>query len=417
MADYRYIILGGGLAAGYAAQTFVEEGVQPGELAILSAETMLPYERPPLSKAFLAGKKPLEKLLINPAGFYKTHGIEVRLETVVSRVDLAKRQIEAGGETFGFEKLMLATGSRPRRLEIPGADLEGVYTLRQVGDAQQIREAAAQANRAVVIGGGFIGMEVSAVLRQLGLDVTLVIRDERVWQTFFTPPMSAFFERYYRQQGVRLVTQAEVVALQGNGRVRDVVLASGEAIAADLVVAGIGAVPNVELFQQGDNGLEIDNGILVNSYLETGVPGVYAVGDIARYEDSVYGGKRRRVEHWDNAKTQGQCAAQAMMGKHEEFFHAPYFFSDVFDLSYEFWGDSSNATDIIYRGKVEEGQFSTWWIQDGRIRGVFVMNRPEEERELAALWVETGNMVMALDDLADDTLALSPLVDENSTPG
>jgi hypothetical protein len=141
------------------------------------------------------------------------------------------------------------------------------------------------------------------------------------------------------------------------------------------------------------------------------------VGDIARYEDSLYGGKRRRVEHWDNAKTQGQCAAQAMMGKHEEFFHAPYFFSDVFDLSYEFWGDSSNATDIIHRGNVEEGRFSTWWIQDGRIRAAFVMNRPKEERELAALWVETGNMVVALDDLADDTLALSPLVDENSTPG
>jgi NADPH-dependent 2,4-dienoyl-CoA reductase/sulfur reductase-like enzyme len=417
MPDYRYIILGGGLAAGYAAQTFAEEGVQPGELAILSAEATLPYERPPLSKSFLAGKKPLEKLLINPASFYQEHGIEVRLETVVGRVDLEKRQLEAGGERFGFEKLMLATGSRPRRLEVPGADLERVYTLRQLEDAQQIREAAGKANRAVVIGGGFIGMEVTAVLRQLGLATTLVIRDERVWPTFFTPSMSAFFENYYRQQGVELVTKAEVAALVGNGHVSDVVLASGEALAADLVVAGIGVVPNLELFQQEGNGLQIEDGILVNSYLETGVAGVYAVGDIARYEDSLFGGKRRRVEHWDNAKTQGKCAAQAMMGKHQEFFHAPYFFSDVFDLSYEFWGDSSNATDVIYRGQVHKGQFSTWWIQDGRIRGAFVMNRPKEERELAALWVETGNMVVSLDDLADDTMALSPLVDENSTPG
>lgn len=416
MPAYRYLILGGGLAAGYAAQIFAAEGVQTGELAILSAEPTLPYERPPLSKAFLAGKKPAEKLLINPPAFYQEHGIDVWLETVVGRVDLEQRRVEAGSDTFAYEKLMIATGSRPRHLTIPGADLEGVHYLRQLNDAQQIREAAAKAGRAVVIGGGFIGMEVASVLRQLGLDTTLVVRDKRVWQNFFTPPMSAFFEDYYRQKGVQVITGAEVVSLAGDGRVSGVKLQSGDEIPADLVVAGVGAVPNIELFK--DSGLTIeDNGILVNSYLETNLPAVYAVGDVARYEDSLYNGVRRRVEHWDNAKTQGQCAAQAMMGKHEEFFHAPYFFSDIFDLSYEFWGDTTGANDIIYRGEVAEGKFSTWWLQDGRLRAVFVMNRPAEERDLAAQWIETGNMILSRDDLANDTLALSPLVDENATPG
>lgn len=399
MPFYKCVILGGGLAAGYAAQAAAEAGVEPGELGIVSAEATLPYERPPLSKDFLAGDKTAAEILINEPSFYEENNIDVHLETVVGRVDLQHKQLYTNDEPITYEKLLIATGARPHKFDLPGSNLEGLFYLREIGDAQHIRAAAEDAFRAVVIGGSFIGMEVASVLQQSGVDTTMVFPGEHVWESFFTPRMSTFFETYYQERGVEFVTGTKAASFKGeNGRISHVVLQTGQELPADLVVAGIGVIPNTELFANSsvhaDTALQIEDGIVVNRFLETNVPDVFAAGDVARYADPIFG-KTRRIEHWDNAVAQGQHAMRAMMGKRELFAHVPYFFSDVFDLSYEFWGDTAAADQVVHRGDVEDGQFSAWWLKDGRLHATFVMDRPDEERELAPQWIKSGQPLAA----------------------
>jgi NADPH-dependent 2,4-dienoyl-CoA reductase/sulfur reductase-like enzyme len=389
MTLYNYVIIGGGLAAGYAAKEFAEQGITPGQLCILSAETTLPYERPPLSKDFLAGKESAEEILINPPAFYEKHGIEVKLDTPDESVNLQQKRLYADTIAISYEKLLIATGSQPRTFDLPGADLTNIFYLRQISDARRIRNAAKDAKKAVVIGGSFIGMETTAVFQSSGVNTTMVFPEKRVWDAFFTPEMSAFFERYYQEQGVTILPEQEIEAFLGDGRVTHVKLKSGRELPADLVVCGIGVTPNSALFNA--NKLEMkDGGILVNRFLETNLPDVFAAGDITYYRDIIYG-RLKHVEHWDNAVQQGRHAARAMLGIREPFEHVPYFFSDVFDLSYEFWGDTKDATQTIFRGNVENGSFSTWWLgENGRLLAAFVMNRPEEERENASKWIKSG---------------------------
>jgi NADPH-dependent 2,4-dienoyl-CoA reductase/sulfur reductase-like enzyme len=244
------------------------------------------------------------------------------------------------------------------------------------------------------------------VLQSADVDVTMVFPEAHVWEAFFTPEMSAFFENYYRDRGVIIMPRAEVVEFEGaNGRLTRVVLKSGTHLEANLVVAGVGVQPNTELF--ADNDLQIrDGGIVVNRFLETNLLGVFAVGDVAYYNDVLFD-RSRRIEHWDNAMSQGQHAIKNMMGAHEPFVHVPYFFSDVFDLSYEFWGDTTGAQEIVHRGDVENGRFSVWWLgADGRLLAAFVMNRPDEERELAQQWIREAKKLTA-EKLADDQKPLN----------
>jgi 3-phenylpropionate/trans-cinnamate dioxygenase ferredoxin reductase subunit len=381
MDSVRYAILGGGMVAGYAAQELIERGLAGGDLMIVSADTVLPYERPPLSKGFLRGDEDEASTLINDAAFYAGHGIEVRLETPVARIDVAAKRLHlAGGGEVAFERLLIATGARVRTLDVPGSDLEGLCYLRSLDDSRRIHALAEGRETAVVLGSGFIGMEVAAVLTQLGLHTTLAFPDERVWSHFFTPEMSAFFERYYEAQGVTIARGERAVGLGGTGRVASVEMRSGRSLPAELVVAGVGVVPNVELAQAA--GLEVDNGILVNEYLETSAPDVLAAGDVANYLD-VRAGKRRRAEHWDNAVEQGKHVARTLAGEREPFVHVPYFFSDVFDLSYELWGDTDGADEVVTLGDLETPSFSVWWQREGRTVAAFVMGRTDEERELA----------------------------------
>jgi NADPH-dependent 2,4-dienoyl-CoA reductase/sulfur reductase-like enzyme len=369
-----YVILGGGMVAGYAAKEMVERGLKPGQLTIVSADSALPYERPPLSKSFLSGKDTEESIRISPEEFYADHGIEVRLDTQVKGVDTMRRVLRlASGEDLGFEKLLIATGARPRTLEIPN-----VCYLRSLDDSKRIRERAANAKTATVIGGGFIGMEVAAVLAQKGIAARMVLREDRLGKRLFTPAMSRWFEDYYVARGVQLVKNAQPSDLRG----RD----------GDLVVAGIGVVPVTEPF--GASGIEVEDGLLVNEYLETRVPGIYAAGDVANYQDMLFG-KRRRVEHWDNAVTQGRHAARALLGDSQPFIHVPYFFSDVFDLSYEFWGDLSGADEIVERGDPSAKNFSVWWLREGLLVAAFLMNRPDEERDAAPRWIESKQPIGA----------------------
>jgi NADPH-dependent 2,4-dienoyl-CoA reductase/sulfur reductase-like enzyme len=402
MTSSKYIILGGGMVAGYAAKELATRGLSSGELTIISADDSLPYERPPLSKGFLAGKEEEAGILINKAEWYKDHGIEVKLKTVIETVDISsKRLVARSGDAFGFETLLIATGARPRKLECPGNDLPYVYYLRSVDDSRKIRAQAAKAKKAVVIGGGFIGMEVASVLAQKKIETTLIVREEHMGSRIFSVLMSEFFEKYFHSHGVQMLKDEGVASMKGTEQI-EVTLSSGKAIECDLVVAGVGATPVTELL--AGTGVTIENGVVVDEYLETNQPNIFAAGDVANFPDKIFN-KRRRVEHWDNAVSQGQHWATVVSGQREPFVHVPYFFSDVFDLSYELWGDSEGATETVIRGDINNSSFSVWWLNRKRLISAFVMNRPDEEREAAPEWIKTKRDVSA-DQLKDTKRSL-----------
>jgi NADPH-dependent 2,4-dienoyl-CoA reductase/sulfur reductase-like enzyme len=391
MSSNKYIVLGGGMVAGYAAKELANRGLRSGELTIISGDDALPYERPPLSKGFLSGKEDEAGILINKPEWYREHGIAVKLRTSIENVDLSKKLLRANTEeAFEYEHLLIATGAQPRPLGCPGDNLPNVFYLRSLDESRKIRAAAAGSKHAVVIGGGFIGMEVASVLAQKNIETTLVIREDRVWSRVFTPAMSEFFEGYYTSRGVQLVKRERVTGLEGATRVEATVFSSGRRISCDLVVAGVGVTPVTELVKK--SGLAVDNGIVVNQYLETNHRGVYAAGDVANYFDPIFE-KRRRVEHWDNAVSQGQHWAGVVSGDRQPFVHVPYFFSDVFDLSYELWGDAEGATQTVVRGDLNGSSFSVWWLKQARVVSAFVMNRPDEERQVAPEWIKSKQIV------------------------
>ncbi|PYV82688.1 MAG: FAD-dependent oxidoreductase, partial [Acidobacteria bacterium] len=375
---------------------------------IISADTSVPYERPPLSKGFLSGKDSEEAIRINSESFYREHGIEIKLGCEVSSIDESRKQLvlKSGGEV-GFENLIIATGARPRTLKIPGADLGNVYYLRSLDDSKSIRRLADSVKRAVVVGGGFIGMEVAAVLAQKSIEITMVLNEERIWRRFFSPQMSTFFESYYTERGVRFVKNATILELRGTGTVSSIALSDGQSVPCEMVVAGIGVTPVIEVL--ANSGIEVQDGVMVNEYLKTSHADIYAAGDVTSYQDVIFE-KRRRVEHWDNAVSQGQYCARALMGDRSPFRHVPYFFSDVFDLSYEYWGDASGTDEVVHRGDLASKSFSVWWLKQGRVVAAFTMNRPNEEREAAPLWIEEKRSLSAAR-LKDPTRPISDVLE------
>ncbi len=394
------------MVAGYAAKELASHGLGPGELRIISADDTLPYERPTLSKGFLLGKDTEEGILINKPEWYEKQGIDLKLQTIIDEIDLTKKRLHAdSGEVFEYETLLIATGARARKLDCPGNDLPNVFYLRSLGDSHKIRERATNSKQAVVIGGGFIGMEVASVLSQKNIETSLIIREDRVWSRVFTPAMSEFFERYYLSRGVKLLKNESVASLQGNDRL-NASLSSGRKITCDMVVAGVGATAVTDLFAK--SGLAIENGIVVNEYLETNQAGIFAAGDVANYVDKIFD-KRRRVEHWDNAVSQGQHWAGVIRGERRPLLHVPYFFSDVFDLSYELWGDSEGATQTIARGDLSSSSFSIWWLKQDRLIATFVMNRPDEERQFAPEWIKSRRTI-SVDRLKDQNRSIQEAI-------
>jgi NADPH-dependent 2,4-dienoyl-CoA reductase/sulfur reductase-like enzyme len=399
MKKSKFVILGGGMVAGYAAKELVERGLGAGELTILSAENALPYERPPLSKGFLAGKDEEAGIRINSVEFYAERGIELGLGEEAAGIDAKNRVVRMrSGTEIGFETLVIATGASPKALDIPGRALEGICYLRSLADSTRIRERAAAAKRAVVVGSGFIGMEVCSVLAQKNIETTMVLRDDRVWKAFFTPAMSRMFEQYFSARGVRFVKQSEVKEAKGQGALESVGLSDGTTLGCDLLVAGIGVRPETKVL--AGSGVAVENGVVVNEYLESSSPWVLAAGDVANYHDVLFE-KRRHVEHWDNAVSQGKHCAQTLAGERKPFVHVPYFFSDVFDLSYEFWGDTSGADEVVERGDPDSTSFSVWWLAQGRLTAAFAMGRPDAEREAAPRWIESKKPISAREIKAD----------------
>lgn len=411
MKKYKYVILGGGTTAGYAAKQFVEEGIEKGELRIITAEPIYPMDRPPLSKGFLKEEMEQNEILINEKSFYEEHGIDLELETCAQSVNFGKKSIQLDNdEEIIYEKLLITTGAKLRRLNTKGSDLENVFYLRNVEQSKKIREKAKKAEKALVLGGQYIGSELAAGLTQLGAKVTMVFPEDKMLAKFATADIASFFQNYYRGKGVEIMQNEEVVEILGEQKVEQAGLKSGEKIETDMLVAGIGVEPNVTLFK--NTGLNLNDGIVVNEYCETNIPDVYAAGDVARFPDHIFD-KMRRVEHWENAFEQGKHAAKVMSGNREPYEFLPYFFSDVFDLSYEFFGDTEDTDAFFNRGNLKDGNFSTWWFKNDVLHAAFIMSsRPDEEREKAREWIKNKTIINA-EEIEDENNKLNEIINEN----
>jgi NADPH-dependent 2,4-dienoyl-CoA reductase/sulfur reductase-like enzyme len=376
--DFDLLIVGGGLASARAIKSYREAGGE-GSIALISKDETLPYHRPPLSKKFLRGETE-EEPLVEDAAFYSGHGVEVMLETAVSSVDVKEHAVQLEGDRFGYGKLLLATGAWPRRLEVPGADLDGVFTLRTVGNSRAIREAAADAERAVVVGAGFIGMEVSASLTQIGKHVSLVHLGRWLFDQLGVEQLSDELAALYEENGVELVLGHEVAAFHGNGSLEAVTTKNGRRLEADLAVVGIGVAPMTE-FLEG-SGIELDNGIVVNERFETNVPNVYAVGDVANFFDPLFG-KRRRIEHWSNANYQGTEVGKLLAGADGGYDTVSAFFSEIFGTTIRVFGDARRDGQCVVRGSLRDGQMYVLYAdQHEEIVGALSIGQPEEVEEL-----------------------------------
>jgi NADPH-dependent 2,4-dienoyl-CoA reductase/sulfur reductase-like enzyme len=411
MKQYKYIIVGGGLAGGRACQG-IRKVDQEGTIALISGETHVPYHRPNLSKGYLVGKEDLDRVYVKDEQYYDDNLIEFIGGTWVNAIDPQAHSITLDdGRTFGYEKLLLAIGGRAWRLPIPGADLDNVLTLRTIEDSDAIRRAAQDGKRALVLGGSFIGSEVAASLAQLGVQVTMVFPESRLLERVVPEALSHHLHLKYGAHGVHILTNTKPVRLEGDERVERAVLDNGETLPVDLVVMGVGIRLNTGLARAAGLNMDQRDAVIVNELLQTSDVDIYAAGDIAAWPDPTFG-KRLRVEHWDVAWRQGFRAGRNMAGESKPYRTLPYFFSDLFDLSFEAWGDLTNWDRTILRGTLESGSFAYYYFDQGKITGTLAVNRPDQERKPMSALVKAGVLV---DDvktkLADESTDLGTVLE------
>lgn len=408
MAQTRsFVIIGASLAGAKAAEALRSAGFE-GRLTLIGDESELPYERPPLSKGYLQGKQPRETVFVHPREWYDEHEIELLLGTSATAIDRDHRTVTlSDGNTAAYDALLLATGSTPRRLPVPGADLDGVLTLRRLGDSERIRASFESASRVAFIGGGWIGLEVAAAARGAGAEATVLEADSLPLLRVLGPEIAHVFADLHRDHGVDLRTNVQVTEILGEGgRVAGVRLADGTRIEADAVLVGIGASPNTELAAAA--GLDVDNGIVVDAALRTSDPNIYAVGDVASAFNPVFG-KRIRVEHVDNARRQPLIAARAMLGEDVAYDRIPYFYSDQYDLSTEYNGylDPGGYDEVVVRGDLASRTFVAFWLAEGRVRAAMSANTPGVNRPIQKL-VGSGQQADKMR-LADPDVSLRDL--------
>jgi NADPH-dependent 2,4-dienoyl-CoA reductase/sulfur reductase-like enzyme len=389
MNDYGLVIVGGGLASARAIKAYREAGGQ-GRIALVSKDSSVPYHRPPLSKRYLRGETDREGTLVEAESYYAEQDVDLLLRRTAERVRPDDRRVDLdGGESLGYEQLLLAPGAWPRSLDVPGAELDGVFTLRTLDDSTRIREAAGSARRAVSVGGSFIGMETAASLRTLGLEVALVELADTLFPILGAPELSSQLAELYRERGVELVLGDSVSAFRGDGRLEEVETKGGRTIAADLAVVGIGVVPQTAFL--AGSGIEVDDGIVVNERFRTGVPGVWAAGDAARFHDPVFG-RSRRIEHWSNANYQGTQVGKALAGEDAAYDQVSAFFTEVFGVTIRLFGDTSEADRQTYEGSLTEGKaLGLYFEGDGLVGAVLTGQDEETEERLKAVIRERGS--------------------------
>jgi NADPH-dependent 2,4-dienoyl-CoA reductase/sulfur reductase-like enzyme len=402
------VIVGGGLAGAKGAEGLREQGFRGG-LTVIGAEDQLPYERPPLSKSYLQGKSTLADAQVHTGEWYDDNAVDLRLATTVTAVRPGAHEIElAGGETIGYGALLLATGSTPRRLPVPGADAAAVLTLRRVEDSDVIRETFGADRRLAIIGGGWIGLEVAAAAREAGTEVTIIEATAAPLLPVLGADLARVFATLHTDHGVTLHIDARVTEIvTTDGRASGVRLADGTVVPADAVVVGIGAAPNTALAEQA--GLAVDNGVLVSAALRSSDPDIYAVGDIANAEHPFIG-TRIRVEHWANALNQPAVAAAAMLGNAASYDALPYFYTDQYDLGMEYVGYAppGSYSQVVVRGDLQAREFVAFWLDaESRVLAGMNVNVWDVTDPIKAL-IRSGN-AMAASLLADPGILLEDL--------
>jgi 3-phenylpropionate/trans-cinnamate dioxygenase ferredoxin reductase subunit len=371
----KIVIAGAGHAAGQLVASLMQKK-HAGQIVLLGDEPWLPYQRPPLSKKFLAGELAAERLFVKPAEFYENDQLEILLDTRVEHIDRAGRQLRtSAGNNIGYDKLVLALGSTPRQIDLPGVDLAGVSYLRSIADVERIRSSLADARQMVIVGAGYIGLEVAAVVCKMGIDVTVVEAQDRVMSRVVSPQVSAFYEKVHRENGVQLLLSTGVAAFVGDERVTAVELDNGDRIPADAVIVGVGVVPNTAIAESA--GLVVNNGIVVNTRCATSDPDIFAVGDCTLHPNPLLG-RDVRLESVHNALEQAKTAAASLCGQPTEYAQVPWFWSDQYDLKLQIVGLSEGYDDIVIRGEPASSSFSCLYLKKGRLIAIDAVNNPRD---------------------------------------
>ncbi|HEV2370626.1 MAG TPA: FAD-dependent oxidoreductase [Streptosporangiaceae bacterium] len=364
MTKPTYVIVGASLTGAKAAEELRTQGFD-GRVVLIGNEPERPYERPPLTKDYLRGESQREKAYVHAADFYSQQQIELETGVTATAIEPESSLVRlASGRTLGYDRLLLATGAQPRRIQVPGAGLEGIYYLRTLADCDLLRERLDAGGRVAVVGAGWIGSEFAASARQRGLEVTVIDPQPLPNERIFGPEIGAFYRDVHIQHGTDLVLGDGVEAFEGNGAVARVRTASGRRIECDFAVIGIGVVPRVAL--ASDAGLDVSNGITVDAKLQTSAPGIFAAGDVADAWHPFYQ-RRIRVEHWANALHQGPAAAQAMLGLPVSYDRIPYFYSDQYEVGMEYAGYATQWDQVVFRGDPAGGEFIAFWVHEDRV--------------------------------------------------
>ncbi len=369
------VVVGAGHAGGHAVSTLRSVGFA-GAIVLIGDEPYLPYERPPMSKQFLAGELEQERTYLKPEAYYGEKDIDLRLGTTATAIDRAAKTVALGsGAEVGYDKLLLATGSSVRRLDCPGADLAGIHYLRTIDDVLAIRRELKPGARLVIVGGGYIGLEVAAVAARAGAGVTVLEAQDMVMNRVVAPVVSEFYRRAHEAEGVTILTGTAVSAFEGpasgGGRAERVVCADGTVLEADLVVVGVGILPNTALAEAA--GLDVDNGICVDEFARTADASVFAAGDATNHPNNLLG-RRLRLESVQNAVSQATAAANAMYGEARAYEEVPWFWSDQYDLKLQIVGLSDPGDEVIVRGDPASGAFSAVYLRDGAVAALNAIN-------------------------------------------
>ncbi len=404
-AKPTYVIAGASLAGAKAAETLRAEGFD-GRVVLVGEESVRPYERPPLSKAYLRGEVGFDAAAVHEDAFYKDHEIELLTSTTVTAVDTASRTVtlDPGGR-LPYDQLLVATGATLRRLSVPGSQLAGIHYLRSLESCDVLRRALVTASRVVVVGAGWIGSEVAASARQMGKEVALVEAARVPLERVLGAEVGAVFRDLHVDHGIECHFGVGVEAFRGSTTAEQVALSDGTVVAGDMFVVGVGVSPRTELVENA--GMALDNGIVVDEHLATSVPGVWAAGDVANAWHPTLG-TRIRLEHWSAALNQGPVAARNMLGRPTAYTKIPYFFSDQYDLGMEYSGIATSWDRVVYRGDPAEREFIAFWLDSGRVLAGMNVNVWDVADQVAAL-VASGQPVDA-EALADPTVDLVSLV-------
>jgi 3-phenylpropionate/trans-cinnamate dioxygenase ferredoxin reductase component len=407
-----FVIVGANLTGGAAVSTLRDQGFD-GRIVLIGKELHPPYERPPLSKGYLRGQESFEDALLRPRDWYEKNDVELLLGTTATRIDPSDRVVElSDGNRIPYEKVLVATGGQNRRLPVPGGDLEGILYLRTVEDSDAIKSQAKPGRKAAVVGAGFIGCEVAASLRTLGVEVEVVEIFESPLVRVVGPEIGSLYESIHRDQGIRFHFQESVERFDGSQRVEEVVTSKGTRIPCDFAVVGVGIQPATDVVAGTD--VAVENGILVDQFCRTTVEDVFAAGDVANHDHPLFG-RRMRVEHWDNALKQGAAVARNMMGTPTAFDDPHWFWSDQYDQNLQYMGFATQWNEFVVRGSLEERNFLGFYVKDGVVDAVVGLNRGREVRRSAGLIRSRSPVDVAT--LRDDTVDLKKLSQELSQQG